>query len=474
MVRIPRHIGVYTGMAEEVVVKRSVRFQAFIRLLLVSICGFAGSMAAQVNNYYISPTGSDSNSGTSASSPWLTFSHANSALALGPNGTVVHVASCPNGTFCYTGTINISRSGTPTQRITWQSDSQYGAKINGVVNIYGSYIDWNNFEQEDLSTADDAITTILNNTVPTYGTFLNITNNYIHDVKFTTDLTGTCPGGEGNSGITINGRSHDVLVDSNIVKNNGHWGGCTATSGTSAHGMYVQGFHNTITNNQVSNSAGYGIELYHNVCQNVVANNTVFHNFTGGIQVASGTAGENDPNATDCQASGNAYGSYTNNLLINNAFATTSCAASGAICTNHYRFGFVVGASGVGAGNMVFNNLLAGNVTSGGQNNTINVLSGVPSPAQGGNIAQTSTSGIFVNYQDDGSGDYHLVTGSPAASAGTSTTSVCASSPGIDPCVPNTDFAGVARVSPISAGVYQSGVTASAPSAPTGLVATVQ
>jgi pectate lyase-like protein len=43
------------------------------------------------NSYYVSPSGSDSNAGTQ-SSPWKTLNHANSAIVLGSNGTVVHVA----------------------------------------------------------------------------------------------------------------------------------------------------------------------------------------------------------------------------------------------------------------------------------------------------------------------------------------------------------------------------------------------
>src|ERR1700680_1956501 len=43
------------------------------------------------NNYYVSPTGSDSSAGTQAA-PWKTINHADSTLQLGAGGTIVHVS----------------------------------------------------------------------------------------------------------------------------------------------------------------------------------------------------------------------------------------------------------------------------------------------------------------------------------------------------------------------------------------------
>jgi len=74
----------------------------------------------------------------------------------------------------------------------------------------------------------------------------------------------------------------------------------------------------------------------------------------------------------------------------------------------------------------------------------------------GANVGTTMNTNIFVNYQDDGSGDYHLVSGSPAISAGTLTSAtVCAASPGISPCVPTTDFSGKTRTTRIDIGAYE-------------------
>src|SRR5262245_49422484 len=59
---------------------------------------FSLSTTAQVNHYYVSNSGSDSNSGTSLSSAWATIGHALSAFTLGSNGAVIHVQAGNYGT----------------------------------------------------------------------------------------------------------------------------------------------------------------------------------------------------------------------------------------------------------------------------------------------------------------------------------------------------------------------------------------
>ncbi len=79
----------------------------------------------------------------------------------------------------------------------------------------------------------------------------------------------------------------------------------------------------------------------------------------------------------------------------------------------------------------------------------------------GGNQGSSTYTNIFVNYQDDGSGDYHLVSGSPAINSGTdNNTLACAVSPGINPCIPLTDFSGNTYSSPPPIGAYSFGGSA--------------
>src|SRR5258708_29961968 len=96
-----------------------------------------------VGQYYVSPTGSDSNNG-SAAHPWKTITHA--ATMIGA-GATVHVAP---GT--YTGYITTYAKATSSLRITYISDGQWAAKIVGnradhsTWHNYGNYGDIMGFE----------------------------------------------------------------------------------------------------------------------------------------------------------------------------------------------------------------------------------------------------------------------------------------------------------------------------------------
>src|SRR5262249_56162761 len=87
----------------------------------------APTPTAGANDFFVSPTGSDSNNG-SASAPWATLQHAADSVR---SGATVLVA---DGTYnqCGGGTIvNISTSGTPSAPITFQSQNKWGAKLVG-------------------------------------------------------------------------------------------------------------------------------------------------------------------------------------------------------------------------------------------------------------------------------------------------------------------------------------------------------
>lgn len=395
----------------------------------ILLLGTIGVCPAQTPTKFVSSTGSGASTCTSGNP--CTIARAN---AIAVPGDVIQVNDCPSG-FCYAGTNNISTSGTAAQPITWISQTPHGAKFSGVTNIYGSFVNWRNMEIS--GSIEDAITTILNTATPVYGSFLQITGNYVHDLTFTTTPLASCPN-EGNSGILIASGTHDSLIDGNRINNVGHWGGCPADGGSSSHGIYLSGFHNTITNNQVSNAAGYGIEQFHNPCQNIVANNTVFHNWTGGMQVAGANA---DAHSHQCDASGDDFGSMTNNLVLFNGFGVGG--------VSHTHAGILYGNSGVGANNKAFNNFLFGNSPS---DSIIITAGGV---LQSGNKILTTVTGLMVDYENNGLGTYQLVAGSLAIGAGTASTSACAISPGQTPCVPAKDIQGLNRLNPPSVGAFE-------------------
>jgi hypothetical protein len=119
------------------------------------------------------------------------------------------------------------------------------------------------------------------------------------------------------------------------------------------------------------------------------------------------------------------YTAVNNNLAINNGI--DGYGAHGIEEFGHGR---------IGPHNTYNNNLTLGNRPD----DSILIIGGGSSSA---NISKGTTASIFVNYQDDGSGNYHLQTGSPALGAGTN--AKCASSPGLNPCEPASDFDGAPR-----------------------------
>jgi hypothetical protein len=96
-----------------------------------------------------------------------------------------------------------------------------------------------------------------------------------------------------------------------------------------------------------------------------------------------------------------------------------------------------------------------------------------------------STAVTFVNFHPDTNtapasnyspDNYQVKAGSSAIQNGSTN---CAPSPGISPCVPSTDFMGIARLSgssgpSVDIGAFEQGSAAGVPSAPSGLTATVR
>ena len=210
---------------------------------------FAGSLAsAQVNNYYVSPTGNDANAeanvrNSGGAVAWRTLGHADTAFLLGANGTTINVASCPTSAACYTGNISLGRSGSPTQPLIYRSTVKWGAHVDGYVELYGQFETFQNFDVENTGccgqNTDDGIVNYLNSTNGPFGSFNNILGNHVHNVEFAT--TFICGGTlRGNSGIEVIGKAHDIFIDGNVVDHNGHWGGCPS-SGSGSHGIYVGG-----------------------------------------------------------------------------------------------------------------------------------------------------------------------------------------------------------------------------------------
>ena len=429
---------------------RLSRVSLLCSLVLVLFC-FVLNASAQVNDYYVATTGSDSGPG-SQSQPWKTITHAASALTLGGSGTTVHVAQ---GT--YNECVATNRTGTANQRIRYVSDTTLGAKIvcNGATHPAGAQTVWANGTGSNARTGDyvDIVGFEITASSPTnmcegissFGAFALIQGNYVHDILG--QGNSTCVGA-GGGGIVLrnNGNpptvAHDSVVDANIIDNIGTGNGGLGTNCPNVHGIYIASPRQTATNNIISRSCGWGIHMFHDTYQDVISNNVIINNFNGGILVSAADGFTNDKTS-----------------VINNIVAHNGGNESGI----EERWG-PTGSNNVYRNNVFWSNSPGSYNFANGSRTVAGTMSGADST-------------VFVKYTGNAkTGDYHLQTSSVAVAAGV--VGGCASG-GLTPCVPSTDFDGTVRVltSALDAGVFAvSGSSASntAPAAPSGLTAVVQ
>ncbi len=352
-------------------------------------------------NYYVSPNGNDSNNG-SQQSPWATIQHAaNVATA----GATVHVAP---GT--YSGAITTQTSGTATARIRFVSDAQWGAVIRATsVDIIwtnqGDYVDIEGFD----IAGNDAATC---HGIVNYASYDRIVGNHVHNLGFD-DVT--CVYGAG-----IVNHNNDGGHDDDVIGNVVHDIGNINNTKQFLHGIYHANLRGHIWNNLVYRCEGWGIHLWHAATQVTIANNTIFNNSYGGILVGDGDdTGPFPPGTVDD------YTVVTNNIV--------------------YRNGLNSGASGYGIEEYGL---------TGTHNQYLNNLVYQNGPTdwnlQNGNAAvgTINANPQFVNYQADGSGDYHVQPISPAIGAGSSLGA------------PAIDMTGASRPSASpDLGIYQSNST---------------
>jgi len=350
-----------------------------------------------VPTLYVSTTGSDSNNGTSAASPFLTIQK---AVTVATAGDIVSVAS---GT--YAETIYGTNDGTVSQPIKFVSATQWGAKIvppaanssrDTAWDHRGDYVTIDGFEVD--GTTDPVTGQYWRVGINVTGTNSLVTRCHVHHIYRNHDADSN--GGAG------------ILCDSYYGQNGGsatcnlvhHIGPASGVGGSFVQGIYFTTAQAKIENNIVNNVTGYGIHGWHDVRNTRVTNNTAFHNGEGGFVVGGG---DYVNQSAPCD-----YMVVTNNIAYGNT-----------------GYGFSEQGDN-GTHNIWSNNLANGNGTDWSLNTSshVNDVAGAPG---------------FVNYQADGSGDYHLHAGSPAIGAGLTT------------YAPATDFSGVTRTSPFDLGAYK-------------------
>ena len=406
----------------------------WVRSVLFCLILVTLSATAFANDYYVGPTGSDSNDGSQAR-PWKTIQHCVGGFSLGSNGAVCHVAAGSYGTG-----VDVNRGGS-SQSVRFVLQCDPGAasataavnqcKITGTISFatIGIFVEANNVDIVGFDVGNNAnmgagiIGANANSSV-------HLESNYVHDLGSNVSNTaGTVRGCPENGAIGAG--SVDIQITGNFIKSFGIVP--ASTDCRVAQGIYV--LNGVVQNNIVIGVPVGAIQLA-NGCNNIASNNTLI-NARHGIIIESNN------------------GCLGHNTIANNYMAEFTDAV------------FFLSNSAKCTGSAT--NLFSHNMTDG---SGVDFSAGpfscdTVSPSQ---MVHQDPSSFFVNYQLNGNGDYHLKSGSLGIGAGST---ACVTG-GASPCTPNIDIAGVPRPNALSLGAFESGQSASLPNPPTGLTAQVQ
>jgi pectate disaccharide-lyase len=331
--------------------------------------------------YFVSPTGDDTNNGSQAY-PFATIQQAEKVAT---PGTTVHVLP---GT--YTQPVTIRTSGTADAPITFISDTKWGAKIQTT----GSTDPWTTRANYINIIGFDITSTGSRDGINNLGSFISTIGNHVHDIPSQCDSTGGAGINDGNYA------AHDDDIISNKVNNIGD---TYPRLCQYVHGIYHSTYRGHIMNNISFDNAGCGINLWHAANATIVTNNLSFGNEEHGISIGTAT--------NDTRGVPGDHFIVANNISIDNALLG------------------IRERKGVGPDNQYLNNIVYGNGSAPFGDENYNW----PSTVGTKDIMTITQNAQFVNFQLDGSGNYHLQATSPAIDAGTSVGA------------PSTDFDGNPR-----------------------------
>lgn len=330
--------------------------------ITAALCLITSSVAstAMAADYYVSSTNGDDTAAGSQGAPWKTIGHAAKKVA---PGDVVHVASGH-----YAEQIKTTVSGTASARVTYRSDAPWGAKIDGgAVDIVwtnnGDYVDIVGFDVTGQGRLG-----ILN-----LASYVRIMGNHVHDIP--------AANAGGSGGAAIDNGNYSAS-DSDIIGNVVHDIGYGMVS-NGVHGLYHSNLRGHIYNNISYRNSAWGIHTWHNPKDVIIANNLVFENGKGGIIVGAG----------DAPGTGVADGFIVENNIVVHNHGNPAILEYGA----------------TGPNNTYLNNLFWGNDAG-----DYKILTG---HAPVGTIDMDP---MLVDYKGDGTGDYHLLPGSPCIDKGVS------------------------------------------------------
>lgn len=216
------------------------------------------------NHYYVSASGSDSNSGTSSASPFLTIAKVNS-LSLVP-GDIVSF----NGGDTFYGTLNITHSGSAGNSITYNSYGTGNATITGFTTVSA----WTNLGSNiwestgAVSTLSTCNMVVINGVNTPMGRYPNTGYLPYQSHSGNTSITSSSLTGTPNwTGAQLVMRSIRWMLERNpITSQSGgtltYTGGSSA--GTNGYGFFIQNDVRTLdtTNEWYYNPATKKIRIY--------------------------------------------------------------------------------------------------------------------------------------------------------------------------------------------------------------------
>jgi hypothetical protein len=361
----------------------------------------ATSLAQSGSTFYVSKSGSNSNSG-SYTAPWLTIQHAASTVTA---GATVYVET---GT--YNESVNFPNSGTSSNPITFANYPGETATIDGtgltvsgtqgLINIVnGSYITINGFQIQNYTTSKAAATPA-GIWITGSGTGVKILNNQVHNITTTTEKNGNAFGiavyGTSSTPITqitisgntvydlktgesetmnVDGNVTYFLISNNVVHDNDNIGidaiGFEGVGPTgSDQARYGEVVGNTVYNISGINNAGEGDSydadgLYCDGCEYVVFERNTVYSCDIAMEAASEHSGHDSSYVTirnnlfyNSNAVGVTFGGYANKVggsdhvvVVNNTLYNNNVKNQGAEFQIQYH-------SGSQSGNIFENNIV--------------------------------------------------------------------------------------------------------------------
>jgi hypothetical protein len=224
---------------------------------------------------FVSPSGADSNSGTS-SAPWRTISKALSSAQ--PGDTVLF----RGGTYGARGArFSASKSGAPSSPITFRSYPGETPVLLGAYHLYGSYRIFSGFlfagptgsvksKSPSNPKGEDGLVAIK-------GDHVTLAHSEIR-------------GADWHFGVFVSG-AHQVRVVGDYIHDNGDdQEPYRSMQANNSHGIYFSSGSGVVANNVIEHNLARGVQLYPSPTDVLVTQNTIVRNGKAGVIVSNDAA----------------------------------------------------------------------------------------------------------------------------------------------------------------------------------------